>query len=856
MKKNIISMILLPTAIVGLAAAHTTGPEALRYDFSAPAVSWADTLSEAGDTTFLDLFDAPQVMARDTIKVPDSLRLTDPFLYRYYVAVKDSLTHRMVVDSLRQAGDSLDWPRIDSLYRRDSTIAAKARFDKWFASLDKHARKRFLYEQEVKRKMHIADSVQAVKDSLRAIRDSIREATPRILETFAVPDSMQYKRIITWTHDRYNNEVNLQPLDTTLNYRFNDYPIFRDDVGAAWLGVAGSPYQTHDFFKRTTTEGVSFYEAVEHWSYSPATLPLYNTKTPYTELAYYGNLFANSEKASDNLHLMTTQNISPEFNFTLEYDRFGGEGMLDNERTANKTFTAHVNRLGRKHLLHAGYIYNKIIHEENGGLVDPFWIRDTVVDAREIGIHLDNAKSTYMKRTVFLDQSLRIPFNFIEQWRHRGDTLYHAGDTLRRDITTAFIGHSTEYSVYSKTYTDTPSSSANDGYSDFFHGNAFINATQSADSFRVAKLDNRVFIRLQPWAEDAIVSRIEGGLGDRNLTHYLFDPSHYLSGASGNVSWNSAYAYAGAEGRYRDNILWHARGIYTFAGHDANDFDINADARLQFYPFRRARTSPVSLGASFSTTLKEPGFYEQNMYTNHYRWQNSFSKISSTSVQGYLDIPYWKMRVEAGYALLKNNIWYDSLGVVRQNASPMSILKLGITKNFVLANLIHLDHRALFQISSNEDVMPFPKASLNLRYYLQFNIVSADIMKMQLGVNALYTTLWYAPSYNPVAGVFTVQKDTRYGNRPYFDVFANIQWKRACIFVKLENAGLGKPGKHADYFSAHNYIRTQRALKFGIYWPFYVQSGKSNTLSSRASSGFPGESGKSGGKGGLRSVTQ
>ena len=43
----------------------------------------------------------PAILARDTIKVPDSLRLTDPFRYRYYIALVDSLTHRETVDSLR-----------------------------------------------------------------------------------------------------------------------------------------------------------------------------------------------------------------------------------------------------------------------------------------------------------------------------------------------------------------------------------------------------------------------------------------------------------------------------------------------------------------------------------------------------------------------------------------------------------------------------------------------------------------------------------------------------------------------------------------------------------------------------------
>ena len=78
-----------------------------------------------------------------------------------------------------------------------------------------------------------------------------------------------------------------------------------------------------------------------------------------------------------------------------------------------------------------------------------------------------------------------------------------------------------------------------------------------------------------------------------------------------------------------------------------------------------------------------------------------------------------------------------------------------------------------------------------------------------------------------------------------FDVFINAQWKKCCIFVKLENAGNGWPMTRKDYFTAHHYIQTSRAIKIGISWPFYPRLGKLRTLSARASGG-----GMGGGKGG------
>ena len=173
------------------------------------------------------------------------------------------MTHVIVRDSLKQAGDSLDWPKLDSLYLADSTETAIRKFNEWYASLDKAARKKYDFEQKMKVRQHMIDSMLNAKDSLMAIRDSIRENTPRILETFSVPDSMFYKRIFTWNKGRYFNDVVPHDIDTSYNYYYNDYPFMRKDLNVSYLGIVGSAVQTYNFRKRKSVEGVSFYEPYE-----------------------------------------------------------------------------------------------------------------------------------------------------------------------------------------------------------------------------------------------------------------------------------------------------------------------------------------------------------------------------------------------------------------------------------------------------------------------------------------------------------------------------------------------------------------------------------------------------------------
>ena len=56
---------------------------------------------------------------------------------------------------------------------------------------------------------------------------------------------------------------------------------------------------------------------------------------------------------------------------------------------------------------------------------------------------------------------------------------------------------------------------------------------------------------------------------------------------------------------------------------------------------------------------------------------------------------------------------------------------------------------------------------------------------------------------------------------------------------------MGWPNKSADYFTAAGYIAPQRAIKFGISWPFYMQPG-SNKGTTKGAAGAGGGGGRGG----------
>ena len=713
------------------------------------------------------------------------LKISDTIVKTAYQQMIDSLFElNLSPDSLRKMGlsDAVLFS-LDSLRKADSIAQIK------------------VYTPKELRRMK--------RDSIHKHNDSIIRNTPRVLDTYLFADSIKYTRIFSWTHDTYLNNQEMQKMDTTFNYHFHDLPFHRDDINAQYLGVSGSAALPFNYHNRQTNELFPFFTPYMTYTYMPESIPFYNTKTPYTELAYYGTLFANRQKSEDNIKFLHTQNFTPSFNFSILYQRNGGGGLLQHEKTDFRTFAVTGNYLGKKYIAQGGYIFSRLKREENGGVEDLKMISDTTIDVRTVPVYLNNANSIMRRNTFFITHSYGVPI----RWKVQRDSLGNKiADTLSTGEGTAtYFGHYGEYSVYSRSYTDYITDSVGSSlYRDIF----LLNPTTSADSARVMNLENRFFLKIQPWNAESVVSNLDGGIGHQMLNFYGFKPEFFISGNQ-NKTYNNIYAYFGAGGKFKKYFAWNARAKADVAGYYKGNFSLDAAMRFSSWAIKDG----IHLTAKFSSSIRKPSYFLNNYTSNHHLFDYDFDKTTSTRIEGKLEIPHWGLEASVGYTLLNKNVYLDTLCIPTQNNEAMSILSAYIAKNIKVGPL-HLDNRILLQTSSKQEIVPLPKVAVNLRYYLEFYAVK-NILNVQIGADMTYNTKYYAQAYDPALGMFYNQERYKIGNNPYIDVFVNLQWKRACIFVKCENVLQGTPNN--EYYSTYRYIRPQRALKLGIWWPFYIR---------------------------------
>jgi hypothetical protein len=629
---------------------------------------------------------------------------------------------------------------------------------------------------------------------------------PDTLVTYFFKDTLRYNRIITWTINRYLNTPNLASPDTLQSENMTELPFYKEDVGVSYLGATGSATLLHDFFKRKQSDIFPFMDPYSLYGFTPDNIRFYNTKGPFSSLSYYTSGAKNVSE--DNTKVLLTRNISPSLNVGLYYHKMGTKGTYQNQRTRDKTFNMFVSYVGKKYVAHAGYIYNGINNKENGGIVNDLYVEDTVINSNAIDVKLKSALNILSSNTYFLTHSYGIPLNLFGR-----DSLDTAEGTV------VYFGHTFEYSRYRRVYTDGISDTAYvdllTGQRNYMHyyNDHYQSAVGSYDSTFASGLDNRLFIRLQPYSSTAIISKIDGGIGYRFDKYYGFTPESYIYGMKGE-KLSTGYIYGNAEGLFSKYFSWEAFLKYNFLGYRVNDLNLDANAKLSLYPLKGG----VHFSGRFLLDNREQPYFIKKYYSNHFQWDNNFSKTIETRIEAAVNVPDWNLELGFKNSVISNHVYFDDNALPQQTSEVLNITSLYLN-NKLKWWMLRLDTRLVAQNASNANILPLPAFSGNIMFYLETQLVK-NVLNVRAGLDVRYNTRFYDYAYNPATGMFHTQSEKKIGNYPWTDLFASFKWKRANIYVKYTNAGEGIVGG-GNYFSALHYPRNKRMLRYGVNWYFH-----------------------------------
>ena len=642
-----------------------------------------------------------------------------------------------------------------------------------------------------------------------------RERRP--LESYYFNDTTRALYNWKWNVDRYYNRVNIMPLDTTLADWRTDYVFYRKGVGDMALGGLGQSSQPVNWFDRNQDRDFTFARSYDAYTARLENVPFYNGKSALTNMTYLES--GQKRYREEHFELVHSQNINPSTSANVSYKARSTMGRYDWQRTKNHALSVGVAHTGKRYSIHAAYMNNMVDTRENGGVVGEWAIADTVFEMPSgvpMRLASSEAHNKYRNNAVFVKQAIAIPLERVTEY-----------DFSVADLSAIYVGHQFEYNSWSKVYTDKRGTYSNErgNYNKetgewesednlSYYDDWFISSETTRDSISERLISNKLFVQVQPWDRYGAISTIDGGVGYDIHTYSYLRLQDYVRGDMTRDKRSSWYIYGAASGMIKRYADWRADAKYHPSGYRGGDLSAGGEITLRAF----IREHPLILTGRFRYELRSPGYWHENLFSNHYVWFNSFDKESETRFEVNFSVPDIALEVGAWQGVMTNMIYYGNDSRVAQNPGTVSLTSLYARKDFRFAGF-HLDHRALVQISSDEHVLPVPTFSAYLSYYYEFWVVR-DVLRVQVGLDGRFNTAYYAPGYNPALSAFYNQREVKIGNYPYLDAFVSAKWKRMRILLKLQHLNQNLFG-NGEYFQVARYPLNPRMFKFGISWSFY-----------------------------------
>ncbi|MFZ6013032.1 MAG: putative porin, partial [Bacteroidota bacterium] len=238
----------------------------------------------------------------------------------------------------------------------------------------------------------------------------------------------------------------------------------------------------------------------------------------------------------------------------------------------------------------------------------------------------------------------------------------------------------------------------------------------------------------------------------------------------------------------------------------------------------------------FEASLKQvqyaPDFVSQLYRGSHDFWENNFSAIESTQINGYVHYNSRRFVISPGFTLtrLRNYVFYKKYGdysdvqemlPVQSSgsqivASPELRLSLTFLKHVTLSN------RTIFTslLDNSDDAIRLPEVFVNAQLSYA-NIFFNGNLDMHAGVDVHWKSPYKALGYDPVIQQFFTQDTFRPGlhSFPIVDIFFNAKIKRGRIFIKYNN--LVQAITKTGYLPTPFYPGQRSILDFGFDWSFY-----------------------------------
>ncbi len=587
-------------------------------------------------------------------------------------------------------------------------------------------------------------------------------------------------------------------------------------VSDAWLttGNYGAPGQNQIFMERPLTSEFFFEDAIEAWMHNTRTMRYYNTRIPMTLLSHStgGDKYSNL----DRTQLEFSGNVDRKTQVGGAFDYIYSKGSYDVQADKDFTWRLFGSHMGDRYEMQTFFDHYNYTTKESGGITDDRYITDpaevqggvTRVDNKSIPTRLSSAHSHMEGSQLWLNQRYKVGF-----YRYRRDSITDTVIDRTYVPVTSFIW-TLDFKHAKHQFLNSSGTEDNEFFDHTYLSSEGTNETTSYWRLRntlgisllegfnkYAKFGFAVYGTHEVRRYTQVTDTVTGTTMHEGLETV---PAVVPHRTTQSLLW-----LGGQLTKQRGSLLrYNATAQFGVLGDVAGEIDLSGDVTTRF----KMLGDSVSIkGYGYFKNLSVP-YLLKNFVSNHFAWENDFSKTKRVRVGGELDIPFSWTNVNVGYETLTDYIYWDADGLPAQHSGAIHVFSARL-KQGLHFKAFNWDNSVTLQTSSNEEVLPLPKFAIYSNLYATFTI--ARVLHVQMGVDGNYYTKYYAPVYNPATMTFHSQHEMECGNFAIMNLYANFKMKQARFFVAWTHFNQ-KIHSGDAYFAIPHYPLNPARLQIGV----------------------------------------
>lgn len=619
----------------------------------------------------------------------------------------------------------------------------------------------------------------------------------------------------------YRDSTTIHQLDSSISDFTKRFPIPATHI---FLGNTGAATRSLLFAPAMKAGWDPGFHALDVYKWQLDKVQFFNTTRPYTEMNYL--LGARAEQIIEVLH---TQNIKPNWNFSLHYRLINSPGTFRNQTSNhnNYWFTSKFQSRNKQYNNYFVLLGNRLQVGENGGIKNNEDYLNNPVYAKDRSLIPTNIGGDPYPGTNFFSNSLYTgnrykEFNFLLRQQYdfgRKDSLVVNDSTvIQLFYPNVRFEHTFNYGTYRYSFQDFPASS---GTQQNIPDSAWYARNYGIS---IPKKDSLFFN--DNWKEISNDFSIYQFPDPKNLQQFI-KLGAQLQLLQGNFFRDSAALPSTslqnviAHGEYRNltkNKKWDmlAQGQLWLAGYNAGNYHA-------YISLQRLNSKLGNFQLGFENVNRSPWFNYDTRSGFYLDAPQTFKNENTTHLFASMFLKKLQLQLSGDYYLIGNYLYLTNFYRLQQESSIFNVLRINALKTFTIARHWNWRAEVYVQQKAGNANLNIPLVYTRNRLMYEGNLGFKNL-NIAFGLEGRYYTPYKADNYSPIRGQFFYQDSVTIRNLPDISLFLHFKIRGFTAYVRAENLNTARTFGGLQFnnnnLAAPGYPTPGLNIRLGIYWSF------------------------------------